>query len=51
MINKILVFFVIITLSACSSIKEKTGGLKKIGDTCPPKAERTLKDILCKEAK
>ena len=24
---------------------------KKPGDTCPPKEERTLKDIFCKEAK
>ena len=32
-------------------LKEKASGIKKIGDTCPPKAERSLKDILCKEAK
>ena len=30
-------------------MKEKTSGLKKINDTCPPKGERTLKNIFCKE--
>ena len=43
----ILVFFI----AACSTVKEKTSGLSKITDTCPPKAERTLKHLFCKEPK
>jgi len=34
-----------------SSVNKKAGSLKKTGDTCPTKAERTLKNILCKEPK
>ena len=49
--KNILVFVLLISVVSCASVKEKTSGLKKIGDTCPPKDERTLKDIFCKEAK
>ncbi len=51
MIKKLALLFVLISLASCASVKEKAGGLKKIGDTCPPKDERTIKDILCREAK
>tara|TARA_B110000027_G_scaffold18611_1_gene19350 strand:+ start:410 stop:565 length:156 start_codon:yes stop_codon:yes gene_type:complete len=51
MIRKIGLIILLLSISACSTVKEKASGIKKIGDTCPPKAERSLKDILCKEAK
>ena len=51
MIKKFTLIIAIICLSGCESIKQKTGDLKKPGDTCPPKEERTLKDIFCKETK
>jgi hypothetical protein len=51
MIKKIGLIILLLSFSACSTVKEKASGIKKIGDTCPPKAERSLKDILCKEAK
>jgi hypothetical protein len=51
MIKKLMFTIVFLSLASCASVKEKASGLKKIGDTCPPKSERTLKDILCKETK
>ena len=51
MIKKIGLIFLILSISACASVKEKTGGLKEIRGECPPKGERTVKDILCKEVK
>ena len=51
MIKKIGLLILLFSITACATIKEKSSGLKKINDTCPPKTERTLKDILCKEAK
>ena len=50
MIKKITLAFIFITLSACSSVKEKVN-LKSPLKTCPPAEERTLMDILCKESK
>jgi hypothetical protein len=49
--KKILMFILLANITSCATIKDKASGLKKIGDTCPPKAERTLKNILCKELK
>jgi hypothetical protein len=49
--KKILMFILLVSITSCASVKDKASGLKKIGDTCPPKDERTLKDILCKEPK
>ena len=52
MIKKSLFIIVLITLASCSTVKEKTGSLKEmgnIGKECPPKDERTLKHIFCKE--
>ncbi len=51
MTKKIGLLILLLTMTACSTIKEKASGIKKIGDTCPPKSERTLTDILCKEDK
>jgi len=54
MIKKILYIFAFLILSSCSTVKEKTSGLKEIGKIakeCPPKEERTLKHIFCKEPK
>ncbi|MDB4279943.1 hypothetical protein N9862_00835 [bacterium] len=49
--KKIVIFILLASVTSCASIKDKASGLKKIGETCPPKSERTLKNILCKEAK
>ena len=51
MFKKISLIILALSLGACESVKEKTGGLKGMTDTCPPKEERTLKNILCTEAK
>tara|TARA_Y100001970_G_scaffold256986_1_gene335227 strand:+ start:1043 stop:1216 length:174 start_codon:yes stop_codon:yes gene_type:complete len=56
--KKILVpIFILFSLSACETVKEKTSGLKikdmgsGIAKECPPKEERTLKHIFCREPK
>ena len=49
--KKTLLLILLISLGACSSIKEKSSGLKPNIGTCPPMDERTLGDILCKEPK
>ena len=54
MIKKIAFIIIFISLTSCSTIKEKASGVKEmgnIGKTCPPKDERTLKHIFCREAK
>ena len=54
MINKILFTIIFITLASCATVKEKTSGVRdmgSIGKKCPPKDERTLKHIFCKEPK
>ena len=61
MTKKFIYIFIFIVLTSCStvkektsSIKEKTSGIKGIGNIvkeCPPKEERTLKHIFCKEPK
>ncbi len=51
MIKKLAFIIILVSLTGCETIKQKTGDLKKPGDTCPPKEERTLKDIFCKEPK
>ena len=51
MLKKTLLIVLALSLGACATVKEKTGGLKGMTDTCPPKEERTLKNILCQEAK
>ena len=44
-------FILLVTVTSCAAVKEKTSGLKKIGADCPEKSERSLSDILCKEPK
>jgi len=54
MIKKIAFVIMFISLASCASVKEKTSGIKEmgnIGKECPPKEERTLKHIFCKEPK
>ena len=51
MIKKIGLFILLISITACATVKEKTSGFQGVTDTCPPKEERTLKNILCKEPK
>ena len=51
MIKKIGLLVFLFSIAACATVKEKASGLKGITDTCPPKDERTVKDILCKEPK
>jgi hypothetical protein len=51
MIKKIGLFILLLSITACATVKEKASGFQGITDTCPPKDERTLKNILCKEPK
>ena len=54
MIKKIIYVTVFLAITSCASVKEKTSDLKEIGSIgkeCPPKEERTLKHIFCKENK
>ena len=51
MIKRLALIILLISLSGCETIKQKAGDLKKPGDICPPKDERTLIDIFCKEDK
>ena len=51
MIKKIGLIILLLSITACSTVKETASGIKKIGATCPPKSERTLKNILCQEQK
>ena len=49
--KKLLMLILLTSVGACGAIKNTTSGIKKINDTCPPKNERTIKNIFCKEAK
>ena len=49
--KKIILLAMVMSVAACSTVKNTAGGIKKINDTCPPKEERTLKHIFCKEPK
>ena len=54
MIKKIAILFILASLVSCTSVKEKASGIKEmgnIGKNCPPKEEKTLKHIFCKEPK
>ncbi len=51
MIKNFTLIVALVFLVGCEAVKQKTENFKKPGDTCPPKEERTLKDIFCKEAK
>ena len=52
--NKMKKMFMLILLSsftACGTISDKAGKLKPNVGECPPQAERSLSDIICKEPK
>ncbi len=51
MIKKIFLVFTTIVLTSCTTVKEKSGNLMPNIGECPPQEERTLSDIICKEAK
>ena len=54
MIKKFALIIMFFSLASCGTVKEKTSGLKEmgsVGKNCPPKEERTLKHIFCKEPK
>tara|TARA_Y100001970_G_C13778166_1_gene623981 strand:- start:346 stop:510 length:165 start_codon:yes stop_codon:yes gene_type:complete len=54
MIKKLALIFIIVSLTSCTTVKDKASGIKEmgnIGKECPPKEERTLKHIFCKEPK
>ena len=51
MIKKLIIIFVTLTLTSCGSISEKAGKLKPNMGDCPPLDQRTVSDIMCKEAK
>tara|TARA_B100000780_G_C20671740_1_gene267365 strand:- start:290 stop:445 length:156 start_codon:yes stop_codon:yes gene_type:complete len=51
MLNKTIMIFITLILTSCGSISDKAGKLKPNTGECPPQAERTLSDIICKEAK
>ncbi len=48
--NLVYIIIALFLLTSCESAgKFKKPSLKKPFSKCPPKGERTLKDILCKE--
>ena len=55
--KKIAFVFIFFSLTACETLKERTGDIKikdvgsNIAKECPPKEERTLKHIFCREPK
>jgi hypothetical protein len=49
--KKILLMILLLGFAACGTVKDKVGGFKPNTGECPPKAERTLSDIICKEPK
>ena len=51
MIKKISIIFIMLTFTACTSIRENASKLKPNVGKCPPKNERTLADIICQEPK
>ena len=55
--KKFVFMFIFLSLTACETLKERTGDMKikdvgsNIAKECPPKGERTLKHIFCREPK
>jgi len=54
--KKIFLLILILSFTACTNFssnvdktKSKVGKFKVNNEECPPQAERTLKDVLCKE--
>ena len=54
MIKKLAFILILLSLTSCETVKEKSSGVTEMGNifkSCPPKEERTLKHIFCKEPK
>ncbi|MDC1010772.1 hypothetical protein OAQ58_00580 [Candidatus Pelagibacter sp.] len=49
--KNIFIMVALLFFTSCGAVKDKVGGLKPNTGECPPKAERTLSDIICKEPK
>jgi hypothetical protein len=49
--KKIFLTIILLCFASCGTISEKTNKIKPNTGECPPQAERTLSDILCKESK
>ncbi|MBD1157473.1 hypothetical protein IDH10_04870 [Pelagibacterales bacterium SAG-MED20] len=49
--KKILLMILLLSFTACGAVKDKVGSFKPNTGECPPQAERTLSDIICKEPK
>tara|TARA_B110000008_G_C16598167_1_gene415276 strand:- start:140 stop:289 length:150 start_codon:yes stop_codon:yes gene_type:complete len=47
--KKIILMILILSFTACSSVKNKVGGYTPNIGECPPKGERGISDIFCKE--
>ena len=49
--KKIFMLMLLLSFTACGTISDKAGKLKPNVGECPPQAERSLSDIICKEPK
>ena len=49
--KKIIMMFLMLGFTACSTISDKVDKLIPNVGECPPQSERTLSDIVCKEPK
>jgi len=49
--KKIIMLILLSSFTACGTISDKAGKLKPNVGECPPQAERSLSDIICKEPK
>ena len=49
--KKIFMLMLLLSFTACGTISDKAGKLIPNVGECPPQAERSLSDIVCKEPK
>jgi len=49
--KKIFMLMLLLSFTACGTISDKAGKLIPNVGECPPEAERSLSDIICKEPK
>ena len=49
--KKIFMLMLLLSFTACGAISDKAGKLIPNVGECPPEAERSLSDIICKEPK
>ena len=49
--KKMFMLILLLSFTACGTISDKAGKLKPNVGECPPQAERSLSDIICKEPK